>query len=167
MFTEEQKSDHTRELQQLLYEIAHYNRKIPVIIPDGIFGPETEDTVRAFQREYGLPQSGNADPDTWDKIVEINNYYFTEPFLIDIFDRDAVLIPGTAGPLLQIIQVMLGTLARKYRNISPVVLSGIYDAQTERAVNEFKQLTKHSGINEGIDRELWNNLVSQFNRLVV
>ena len=167
MFTEDQKTEHTRELQQRLYEIAHHNRRIPLIIPDGIFGSETEETVRAFQREYGLPQSGTVDPDTWSKIIEVNNVHYTDPFLIDIFDSRLILIPGTAGPLLQIIQVMLGEVARKYRNFPPVPLSGIYDEPTERAVASFKDITNHRGTDEGIDREFWNNLVVLFNRLVV
>lgn len=167
MFTQEQKKNNTQELQQLLYEIAHYNRRIPLIIPDGIFGPETEETVKAFQREYGLPQTGSADPDTWDKIAEINRFFFSKPFVIDIFDSDTIIIPGEAGPLLQIIQVMLGAVARKYRNLPPIPVSGIYDGPTERAVTEFKKSSNHSGVNDGIDREFWNNLVALFNRIVI
>lgn len=167
MYTDEQKKAHIMELQQLLYEMAHYNRRIPLIVPDGVFGPETEEALRVFQREYGLPQSGSADPDTWNKLVEINRIYYTPSFVLDIFDRDRIIVPGEAGPLVQIIQVMLNAAARKYANLLSIPLSGVYDEPTERAVAGFKRITRHSGSNEGFDREMWNKLVAIFRTIVV
>ena len=38
MFSDEQLRQHIRELQQFLFGISHYNVRIPVIIPDGIYG---------------------------------------------------------------------------------------------------------------------------------
>ncbi len=37
---------------------------------DGIFGPETEAAVKAQQHDFGLPQSGVVDDDTWTKLIE-------------------------------------------------------------------------------------------------
>ena len=48
-YTPEQKKKHVREFQRYLQGIAYYNHKIPLIIPDGYFGKETETAVRAFQ----------------------------------------------------------------------------------------------------------------------
>ena len=61
MFSDEQLRQHIRELQQFLFGISHYNVRIPVIIPDGIYGPETAGAVKIFQQEYGLMPTGEVD----------------------------------------------------------------------------------------------------------
>lgn len=33
--------------------------------PDGIFGPKTEDAVKAAQKAFGLPADGTVGPETW------------------------------------------------------------------------------------------------------
>jgi len=41
---------------------------------DGDFGPKTLESVKAFQREFGLSADGIVGPKTWKKIYEINRY---------------------------------------------------------------------------------------------
>ena len=36
--------------------------------PDGIFGPNTDKAVKAFQRANGLSQDGDIGPKTWAKL---------------------------------------------------------------------------------------------------
>ena len=60
--------ENVMELQQYLRTIARFRHNIPLIIPDGVFGPETTDTVKAFQAAYNLPQTGIVDEATWDAI---------------------------------------------------------------------------------------------------
>ena len=55
-YTPKQKKKHVREIQCYLQGISYYNDKIPLIIPDGYFGKETSTAVRAFQREYKIPE---------------------------------------------------------------------------------------------------------------
>lgn len=38
------------------------------LIPDGIFGPLTEEAVKEIQKEAGLKQDGIVGPDTWSKL---------------------------------------------------------------------------------------------------
>ena len=52
-----------RPLQQLLRA-----RKHPVAV-DGIFGPNTESAVKAFQKAQGLAADGIVGPQTWPKLV--------------------------------------------------------------------------------------------------
>ncbi len=42
-------------VQYYLAVIAYFNRTIPLLAIDGVFGAETRDVVYTFQREYGLP----------------------------------------------------------------------------------------------------------------
>ncbi len=52
-----------RSLQQLLRARNH-----PVAV-DGIFGPNTESAVKAFQQSRGLAADGIVGPNTWPKLV--------------------------------------------------------------------------------------------------
>ena len=44
-----------RSLQTMLRVIAEDDRRLPIIIPDGIYGPSTMVAVTAFQRREGIP----------------------------------------------------------------------------------------------------------------
>ena len=51
--------------------VATVYTAIPRVTPDGIYGPGTEASVRAFQSVFGLPQTGVVDFATWYKISHI------------------------------------------------------------------------------------------------
>ncbi len=167
MYSEEQRREHTKELQQLLYEISHYNIIIPRIIPDGIYGVETADAVRIFQREYGLEPTGTVDDETFRRIAEVNLDFYKEIKKPDIFKRNSLIIPGSAGPIVYMIQLMLNTIGNKFINIPIVQLTGIYDAPTENSVELFRNVSGSNTASEGVDIDLWNELVSKFNELVL
>ena len=63
--------DKVRQLQQQLDAVATVYTAIPRVTPDGIYGPGTEASVRAFQSVFGLPQTGVVDFATWYKISHI------------------------------------------------------------------------------------------------
>ena len=54
-----------RSLQTMLRVIAEDDRRLPTVVPDGIYGPSTMTAVTAFQRLYGLPITGITDQPTW------------------------------------------------------------------------------------------------------
>ncbi len=60
-----------RQLQQQLDRIAQSYPSLPAIPVDGIYGQKTEDSVRQFQKIFGLPQTGVVDFRTWYKISAI------------------------------------------------------------------------------------------------
>lgn len=60
-----------RQLQQQLNRIAKNYPAIPTLIPDGIYGPDTADAVRMFQKIFHLPQAGIVDYPTWFEISDI------------------------------------------------------------------------------------------------
>ena len=60
-----------RQMQEQLNVIAGAYPAIPKIVADGIYGPATAESVRVFQKVFGLPQTGKVDYTTWYKISEI------------------------------------------------------------------------------------------------
>lgn len=65
------RGDKVRQLQEQLDAIATVYMAVPSLTPDGIYGPATERSVKAFQSIFGLPQTGTVDFATWYKISHI------------------------------------------------------------------------------------------------
>ena len=63
--------DKVLQMQQQLNRIAQNYPAIPRVTADGIYGPETANTVRIFQGIFNLPQTGIVDYATWYKISEV------------------------------------------------------------------------------------------------
>lgn len=60
-----------RQLQEQLNVIADVYYPIPNVAVDGIYGQQTADAVRAFQKQFELPQTGITDFPTWYKVSAI------------------------------------------------------------------------------------------------
>ena len=63
--------DKVRQLQNQLNRISRDYPAIPYVTPDGIYGPNTADSVKVFQRIFNLPQTGITDYATWYDISDI------------------------------------------------------------------------------------------------
>ena len=159
------KSANIYELQEFLRYISDYIKGVPKVQPDGIYGAETRNAVRAFQARFMLPQTGEADLATWTAIVEtydelrrinqipnkIAGYPIEVPHLKEGDDFEEIYF----------LQIMLRRIAKIYKNVISPDLTGIYDQKTRDAVRDFSRLYgKESDI---VDRELWNILTDTYN----
>jgi len=63
-------SQDVRLLQEYLNYIARTYTSIPTVNPTGYFGPRTEESVIAFQNEFGLEPTGTVGAITWTEITE-------------------------------------------------------------------------------------------------
>ena len=59
-----------RSLQTMLRVLAENDDAYKPLIPDGIYGPDTMEAVRIFQRLHRLPITGVTDLLTWEAVVE-------------------------------------------------------------------------------------------------
>ncbi len=158
--------------QEAIYELQHSLRflskhipEIPTITPDGVFGEETENAVRAFQRLYSLPETGEVDKDTWYMILEayldmLEDKSPGEPVSIMPVEISAMK-PGDRYDEVLLLQVMLKKLASRYKNLPEILLSGVFDGETESAV---KALQKIFGLPQTgrVDRKTWNRISRLF-----
>ena len=62
-----------RELQMALRNLHTTLKAVPLINPDGYFGPETTVAVIAAQEFFGVPRTGIVDFETWDLLFD--NYF--------------------------------------------------------------------------------------------
>lgn len=154
-----------RSLQTMLRVLAEDDRRLPTVVPDGIYGPTTMNAVTAFQRQQGLPITGIVDQQTWDLIVE--SY---EPALIRvgkaqpieiILDPGQVFRSGDSSPYVYLLQSMLTQLSLDHPTINPPGHSGIMDGNTTRALAAFQALTDLP-VTGDFDKITWKHLVLQF-----
>ena len=54
-----------REVQRYLRAVSYRHKEVPHIGIDGIFGEETREALRAFQRRFSLPPTGVADSESF------------------------------------------------------------------------------------------------------
>lgn len=162
MYTEEQKRSHIRELQGYLYQLGRSDTRIPLIIPDGVFGRETAAAVRKFQQIYGLPVTGEVDRPTWDAIVRTYQALVALPLELSIFPSIRYVVrEGDSGTLVYFVQAMLDALGGRFTDLKRVEINGAYDRRTADAVKAFQRRAQQEETGE-IGSETWNALVRAF-----
>ena len=154
-----------RSLQTMLRVIAEADGIIPTVVPDGIYGQSTMNSVSAFQRNYGLPVTGITDQATWDQVVEVYEPALVrigkaEPIEI-ILEPNQVFQLGDRSPYLYLIQAILLSMSDDYGNMDPVDVNGTLDAGTAAALAAFQTLAGLPPTGE-LDRITWKYLAHQF-----
>jgi len=166
-YTPKQKKRHIREFQRYLQGISYYNNRIPLIIPDGYFGKETSTAVRAFQREYNLPETGTVTHETWNKAVLVyKNLIDSEPVSLDVFPaKNYIVRTGDTGLIVYIIQTLLHEISSRYDNFPDISINGIYDNATADAVKLFQNISNLSQTGN-VNNNTWNILASSVHHLI-
>lgn len=134
-----------RELQYFLRFVSVFDPAVYSVEIDGIFGGDTEQSVRSFQREYGLPETGIVDTATWEKLYRtyqsllqsLGDEYFsatTAPY-----PGFAVRI-GSTGAEVERLQEYLNRISDVYTQIPKLTVDGIFGPATRSAVIEYQKL---------------------------
>ncbi|MBE6697826.1 MAG: spore cortex-lytic protein [Ruminococcaceae bacterium] len=72
-----------RILQEYLSRIAQTYSAIPAVSPTGYFGNQTEQSVRAFQQQFGLAVTGVVDALVWTEIADLYSDLIASDSLLD------------------------------------------------------------------------------------
>ncbi len=136
---------YVRVAQYYLAVIAQNLDTVPEIDIDGIFGPRTEAAVKAFQRDYGLPETGIIDERTWNDmynvyrgIVESTPEYYTGVPVAPY--PGFVLSIGMRGNEVRLLQEYLSKLSEVYPEIPKIAVDGVFGPATRSAVMAAQQL---------------------------
>ena len=157
------------ELQYLLSLIGAYEQEIPIIEIDGIFGEGTESAVRAFQRNYGITETGVMDYATWDQLYRAY-IGILESLPSGFFGEGTLPYPGevlrigSQGESVRALQEYLNFISNTYTQIPKTTVDGIFGPGTEEAVRAFQKafsLTE-SGI---VSAQLWNTITEVYRDL--
>ncbi len=155
-----------RELQHDLRLLAMMDDQYLSPEVDGVYGKETADAVRAFQRVNGLPVTGEVDTATAQKISEeyaellqlIADPQPICPFPSPYF----VLRNGESGSLVYILQAMLAEICGEFVVPKPPAVTGTYDDATKACVQRWQQVLGLPADGE-IDRFCWDRLAELYN----
>lgn len=124
-------------LQHYLLVLATFDNTLPMVEETGVFGPETTAAVRAFQAQQGLAVDGIVGRDTWNALTRAYDAVIASlPPTDDASELypGRFLTPGQEGDNVRDLQVLLERASELRSFMPPVLVDGIYGAQTETAV---------------------------------
>jgi len=163
--------DSVRNIQYLLAYVERFYDEIPPLSLDGIFGEQTESAVRAFQRLFELPVTGEVDLPTWDALYRTYlGFISTIPFKY----TDGRLYPypgiplrlGSESEVVRLMQEYLNYIAQFYPQIPTVSPTGYFGERTQEAVIAFQRL---QGLTPSgtVAANTWNEITSLYSDLYI
>ena len=158
------------QAQVILNRISQNYPAIPKINPvDGIFGTQTEETTRAFQRIFNLTADGIIGKATWYRLVRlyvgVNQLAELESegqtFYAVNWQYQNALQEGSRGEKVRTLQYMLSVLAEFISSIPRVNIDGIFGQETANAATAFQRFAGLDA-NGAVNEATWDALYDQF-----
>ena len=156
-------------VQRSLNEISTNYPSIPAVTVDGIFGENTENSVKTMQSIFNLTPDGVVGLATWYKLVylyvgirrlaELNSR--GQQFYGIPFEYKNVISIGDRGENVSIIQYMLTSLSEFYYEIPFTDIDGIFGESTQAAVRAFQRIFSLP-VNGVITERVWNEIYDAF-----
>lgn len=158
-------------VQYLLAYLAQFFNTVPPIEIDGIFGNETENAVKSFQRTFELDVTGKVDFISWD--VLYRTYIgFIETIPFQYVEGNVLPYPGIPLRLgsesdeVRLLQEYIGYIASYLDQIPTVEATGYFGTKTQASVIA---LQKFLGIepNGTVAAATWNGISELYSDLFV
>ena len=165
--------NYVRQLKIQLNRISNNYPAIPKIEEENIFfTTDMEESVKAFQKIFDLPVTGEVDKATW---YEVKYLYNAVKKVADLtsegisieevqFPYGDTLYQGESGPYIRALNYLLNFLSYFDQNIPSLNLSGEdFTEDTKEMVIAFQ--TQYNIDADGIvDKNTWNALVTAYNQ---
>ena len=153
-------------LQISLNKIGANYQTIPYIEnADGVFGTETEEALREFQRIFDLEPTGEVDKGTYYKLLYVLDSIYRLSYLVSLeqqfrdipTDLRSELKYGDVGNQVKLLQYYLLFVSSFDRRVPPLQVVGVYGEKTYQSVTAFQRIF---GFNpDGIvTEEVWEQL---------
>lgn len=161
-------SNEVRNLQYFLAVIGAYYEQVPPVPITGYFGEQTENSVKAFQRVYGLPETGIVDRQTWEDIYRAyDGIVQSVPVTAGndvILYQGRILQEGMTSDSIRILQEYLTFIHETYPDIPAVNNTGYFGPVTKSAVIAFQNRfgIKPTGV---VGAVTWNEIAGVYSDL--
>lgn len=161
-------SNEVKNLQYFLAVIGAYYEQVPPVPITGYFGEQTENSVKAFQRVYGLPETGIVDRQTWEDIYRAyDGIVQSVPVTAGndvILYQGRILQEGMTSDSIRILQEYLTFIHETYPDIPAVNNTGYFGPVTKSAVIAFQNRfgIKPTGV---VGAVTWNEIAGVYSDL--
>ena len=149
------------QLQFWLNTLAQYESSIPSLTVDGVYGTGTANTVRAFQRKYGLTVDGVVGRTTWTEVYDQFRSIQSDNGTPNAYPGTA-LRQGSSGQNVRLVQFWLKIARTVYSSLNNITVDGIFGSSTTAAVRRFQA---YFGLTSDgvVGRTTWNKLYEVYN----
>lgn len=158
-----------RSLQWMLRTVSQHTGDIDLLIPNGIYDPQTQAAISQFQRSHGLPVTGVTDRNTWEAVVRAYDEALVHtapahPIHLDL-QLDFPIDESRYNPLVHLAQAMMYFLAAQTSSVLQPEQTGRVDETTRQALRDFQQL---SGLpmTGALDKHTWKHLALHYSAAV-
>ena len=157
-----------KNLQYYLAVIGAYYEAISPVPITGYYGSMTENSVRSFQRVYGLEETGTVNRQVWIDIYRAYRGIIDAVPIDDSVDvilfQGRILKEGMSGEDVKRIQEYLSYINKSYPNIPAVNNTGYYGPLTRASVLAFQ---RQFGIDQSgfVGAVTWNAIASLYSDL--
>ena len=133
--------DSVRAFQYYLAVVGAYYERVPRISVTGEYDDATTEAVQAFQRVFGLPQTGIADRRTWNDLYAAYSGILESvpPSECTRLYPNEVLREGVTGENVRVLQQYLTYLSQYDSALRPVADTGYFGPLTRAAVQAFQR----------------------------
>ena len=149
------------QLQFWLNTLAQYESSIPSLTVDGVYGTGTANTVRAFQRKYGLTVDGVVGRTTWTEVYDQFRSIQSDNGTPNAYPGTP-LREGSSGQNVRLVQFWLKIARTVYTSLANVTVDGKFGAGTAAAVQRFQ---RYFGLTADgvVGRTTWQKLYEVYN----
>ena len=167
---QEMRGQPVRNLQYMLRRLSEKYAFLPPLAVDGVFGPETGDAVRRFQRAFSLPVTGTADAATWNAIQRLwleAEREAAAPRSVRAFPSEGSrAAPGDTREYMVVPQTMFQLLARHFNGVTPHTVNGYHGAESAANV-DWLQRAAGLPVTGIMDARTWDMLSRLYEMTVI
>ncbi|MEA4832349.1 MAG: peptidoglycan-binding protein [Oscillospiraceae bacterium] len=162
--------EYVKSVQNQLNRIAVNYPSIPSYASDGVYGAETEDAVKEFQKLFDLTPNGIVDKSTWYQLSYVNSAVnklskLTSEGNSAVYNEYEYpgypLKYGSSGDDVKKMQFFLDKISVFYPTVAPVSIDGKFGSGTKNSVMAFQRTfgLAQDGI---VGAETWNQITNAY-----
>lgn len=159
-------------LQYMLSLLAEFYQNLPFLEITGKFEEATKNAVVTFQNNNGLPQTGVVDDVTWNAIyrdfigVVDTVFLANQQNMIPASPFPGVTLKeGSTGESVTELQQYLNAISLTITSITPMPVTGTFDAATTRAVRQYQEAYGLPVTGE-VDQAVWNSIINSYKDVI-
>lgn len=151
------------QLQFLLNYTAQFYPSVQTVTQDSVFGSVTANSVRSFQRLFGLTADGVVGRNTWNKLYQVyRTIQGDEPGEGGVNPSPwpgVYLRQGSRGSEVVTLQNLLNNARSTYPQIPFITVDGVFGANTDNAVRIFQRAAGLT-VDGVVGPATWNTLTA-------